>query len=76
MNHTVKNGNGFTNLQMYASCYGKMFKYDIKEENATWKTIKIESISVRNGKVEIGFMAEGSADSFCYVDDISLVKSR
>ena len=26
------------------------------------------------GKVEIGFFAEGAANSFCYTDDVSLVK--
>ena len=61
---------------MYATSKDKVHTYSIKEENAIWKTIKIEHITIRDGKVEIGFVAEGAANSFCYVDDISLVKSK
>lgn len=71
----VKNSSGFTNLEMYATGNGKMFKYDIKEENANWKTIKVDNISLRDGKIEVGFAAEGTANSFCYVDDVALVKA-
>lgn len=72
----VKNSSGFTNLDMYAVSNGKTFKYSIKDENSTWKTIKLESIAIRNGKVEVGFIANGDANSFCYVDDVSLLKMQ
>ena len=72
----VKNSAGFANLEMYALSSGSKFKYRIKDENSTWRTIKIEDIKIRMGKVEIGFIAEGAANAFCYVDDVSLVRSK
>jgi hypothetical protein len=70
----VKNSSGFRNIEMYATTGGKTFRHQIKEENSTWQTIKIDNITIRNGRVEIGFMADGAASSFCYVDDVLLLK--
>jgi hypothetical protein len=70
----VKNSNGFVHLEMYAVANGKTFRYRIEKENPEWRTIKLENIMIRDGKAEIGFMADGVANSFCYVDDVSLVK--
>jgi hypothetical protein len=72
----IKNSSGFAQLEMYAAGNGKMLTSIIKEENASWKIITIENIPVRDGKIEIGFMANGSANAFCYVDDVSLLKVR
>lgn len=72
----VKNSSGFAQLEMYASCNGRILKYSVKGENTSWKTINLESIPIKDGKVEIGFLAEGTANAFCYVDDVSLVKVR
>ncbi|MBK8090326.1 MAG: family 43 glycosylhydrolase [Chitinophagaceae bacterium] len=72
----VKSSSGFTKFEMYAVSDGKIRFFTVKEENASWKTITIERVPVKGGKVEIGFLAEGTANSFCYVDDISLVKTR
>lgn len=70
----VRNSSDFNKLEMYGAVNGKIFSYSIKDENAIWKTIKIEHMMIRNDKVEVGFMAEGAANSFCYVDDVSLIK--
>ncbi len=70
----IKNTNGFTNLEMYALSNGKRFIYSIKDENTSWKTITIKNIPVKAGKVEIGFLADGSANASCQVDDVSLVR--
>jgi hypothetical protein len=72
----VKNSSGFAKLEMYAAVNGKTLTCSIKEENVTWKTITIENIKISDAKVEVGFLAEGVANSFCYVDDISLVKQQ
>ena len=71
----IKNSNGFTNLGMYALSNRKTFNSTIKNENADWKTIVIKNIAVKGGKVEVGFKADGNANAFCLVDDVSLVKS-
>lgn len=60
---------------MYAETNGKRLAYNIKE-NASWTTISIEKVAVKNGKIEIGFVAEGTPNAYCNVDDITLVKSR
>jgi hypothetical protein len=70
----VKNSNGFSKLQMYAVANGKTYTYRIEEQNSEWRTITIENIAFRNGNIEIGFLADGVANSFCYVDDVSLVR--
>lgn len=72
----VKNSIGFTKLQMFAESNGKMQLYPIVEENTSWKTITIAGVMVKSGKVEIGFVAEGAANAFCYVDDVTFVKIK
>lgn len=72
----IKNSSGFTFLDMYTRSNGKKLTYDVKAENKIWKTIKIERINVRKGKVEIGFEAMGAANEFCYIDDVVLVKTK
>jgi hypothetical protein len=71
----VKNSGKFSQLEMYAKSNGKTFKFSIEGEDSTWKTIKIEDIKIENGKIDIGFIADGSANAFCYIDDVSLVKN-
>ncbi|MEN2413650.1 family 43 glycosylhydrolase [Flavobacterium mesophilum] len=72
----VKNSKGFNNLEIYAETGGKKFQFVVKEENTDWKTIVIKDIKVKGGKAEVGFLADGKAKSFCFIDDVSLVKSK
>ncbi|WP_416844248.1 family 43 glycosylhydrolase [Flavobacterium sp. LB3P122] len=71
----VKNSKGFAQLEIYALSNGNTLKYSFKEENTSWKTVYIENIPVAKGKIEIGFLTDGTANSFCHVDDVSLVKT-
>ncbi|MEO7982825.1 MAG: family 43 glycosylhydrolase [Bacteroidota bacterium] len=73
---SVRNSSGFAKLEMYAESKGRMLKYDINKMNSSWETITIKNIPVRGGKVEIGFLAEGIANAFCHVDDVTLVKIK
>ena len=70
----VKNSSGFQQLEIYAESKSKVARFVIKGENQGWITIEIKRIAVKEGRVEIGFLAEGAANAFCYVDDVSLVK--
>ena len=72
----VKNSNGFKSLQIYALSDQKRFFYPISGENLSWKTITLKNVKVKNGKVEIGFKAIGEANAYCYVDDVSLLRSK
>ncbi len=70
----VKNSDGFNSLEMYASSNGKIVKQPIRTANESWQTIKIENIKISGEKVEIGFIADGLANAFCYVDDVELLR--
>ncbi len=73
---TIKNSSGFGRLEMYAESNGKKQKQFFNKENKDWKQAEIKKIAVKNGKVEIGFVANGKANAFCYVDDISFIKTK
>ena len=72
----MKNSGGFTRLEMYAIAGGKTFTHGIKEANSTWQDIRLPNIAIRNGKVEIGFMADGAANASVLVDDMVLTKQE
>lgn len=72
----VKNSNNFKKLEMYALSGKKRFVTTIDKENQSWITVSIEGIKVKNNEVEIGFLADGKAGTFCLVDDVSLLKSK
>ena len=70
----VKNSKGFAELRMFASSGGVDYKLSIEDENPSWKTIRIADVLVKNSKITIGFYANGTANAFCLVDDVTLVK--
>lgn len=72
----VKNSNGFSKLEMYAVGDGKARFCTIAGEHADWTTISIDRMPVKGGHVVIGFIAEGKANAFCYVDDVTFVKQN
>lgn len=70
----VKNSSGFKQLAMYVKNRGTTKTFDIKGEHASWVNIRIEHVPVKGGSVEIGFLSDGKAGAYCYVDDITLIK--
>lgn len=72
----IRNSGGFNKLQMYAVSGGKRFEVNVKEENESWITIHLNNIQVMDNEVEIGFFADGKAEAFCLVDDVSLVRGQ
>ncbi len=76
MTARIKNSNGFSRLNMYSVSNGKTRRYAVKGANVSWEKISIRRIKVRGGKVGIGFLAEGAANSYCYVDDVEFVKTK
>lgn len=71
----VKNNSLFTHLEMYAISGGKRFQYPLKNENLDWQIMTLKNILVKDGKIEIGFLADGKANGLCLVDDVSLKRS-
>lgn len=73
---SIRNNDGFLQLEMYAESAGKRLAYKVKEENPRWKLIELKHIPVKNGKVSIGFKAGGKAGASCQVDDVSLLMEQ
>lgn len=71
----IKTGGTFQNLAMYAKSKGLSYQYIITANNPVYTEICLPDIDISGGKVEVGFIAEGSAGAFCYVDDVTLVRS-
>ncbi|MDR6339585.1 hypothetical protein HNQ91_002636 [Filimonas zeae] len=70
----IKNSEGFTQLEMYAESNGTKQQHRITQQNTFWQTIQLKNVSIKGGKAEVGFLATGTENAFCYVDDVSLVK--
>jgi hypothetical protein len=73
---SIRNSNDFSKLEMYAESGGKRRAHQVKGEPPQWKIIELKNIRVKNGKVEIGFRAEGKAGAACQVDDVSLMLEK
>lgn len=69
----AKVGSMFNELYMYASSGGQTFKADISAVDGQWHLYSISDVTVVNGTVEVGFYADGQADMWCHIDDVTLV---
>lgn len=65
----------FSRLEMYAESGGRRAVCRIKPSMSNWTDIEIKRVRVIDGRVEIGFMADGDAGAECLVDDVELVPS-
>ncbi|NLE33385.1 MAG: family 43 glycosylhydrolase, partial [Bacteroidales bacterium] len=75
MTAKVKSGSSLKQLYMYAKSNNETFKTDMPYSDNQWHNVVINNIQVKNGNVEVGFMAEGAAKTGCRIDDVSLVKT-
>jgi hypothetical protein len=71
-----KRSSGFGDLYMYASSNGKEYKQKLSKADENWNNITVPNISIKNGHVEIGFFANGKANAYCYIDDVTLIRSK
>lgn len=71
----VKSGTTFNVLYMYALSGTQTFKVDMPYNDGVWHTFQIKDIPINDGKIEVGYMADGAAKAWCRVDDMSLVKT-
>ncbi|HEX7844616.1 MAG TPA: family 43 glycosylhydrolase [Chitinophagaceae bacterium] len=72
----IKKGNGFGKLAIYINIDGKTRTFLIRGKKKDWETIKVKRIAVTNEKLEIGFMAESGANTYCYIDDVTLIREK
>jgi hypothetical protein len=71
----VKSGSQFNVLYMYALSNNDTFKTDLPYSGSQWHRVVIKDVIVKDGKVEIGFMADGAAKAWCRIDDVTLIKN-
>lgn len=69
----AKVGSQFNELYMYATSGGETFKADMTVIDSQWHLYTINGVVVKGGTVEVGFYADGQADAWCHIDDVSLV---
>lgn len=69
----AKAGSQFNELYMYATSGDETFKADITAIDSQWHLYAINGVVVKGGTVEVGFYADGQADAWCHIDDVSLV---
>jgi hypothetical protein len=72
----VKNNGGFARLEIYAESDGKKTTKGISEKSGLWKSVEINGVKVKNGKVEIGIWAEGASGASCQIDDVTFVRKH
>jgi len=71
----IKNTGGFDKLSMYAVSRGEKYELSVDKENLNWEAIQLDEVYVSQGRVEIGFYAEGQADAGAWIDDIVLIRN-
>lgn len=69
----AKVGSKFNELYMYATSGDETYKADITAVDSQWHLYTINGVAVKGGSVEVGFYADGPADGWCHIDDVSLV---
>ncbi|WP_370476312.1 family 43 glycosylhydrolase [Tamlana flava] len=72
---SVKTNSKFNKLEIYAESGGIHKSQSLKSENGNWTRITLNKVEVKNGKVEIGFYADGKAHASCQIDDVEFVKT-
>lgn len=71
----AKAGGTFSELYMYASSGGKTFKTEISDTDGKWRLYTVKDVVVEDGKVEVGFYADGKAEAWSHIDDVALARS-
>ena len=70
----VKSGSQFDELYMYAKVGNDTTRIDMPYSDSKWHEVIIENLQVSGGQVEVGFYADGKANAWCHIDEVSLVR--
>ena len=70
----VKSGSQFNELYMYAKVGNETRRADMPYSDSKWHEVIIEDLQVSGGQVELGFYADGKANAWCHIDEVSLVR--
>ena len=70
----VKSGSQFNELYMYAKVGNETRRAEMPYSDSKWHEVVIEDLQVSGGQVEVGFYADGKANAWCHIDEVSLVR--
>ena len=71
----VKSGSAFNELTMYARVGNDTIQTALPSGSDKWQKVELSDIAIRNGEVEVGFLADAAAGAWCHIDDVSLVRT-
>ena len=71
----VKNSSAFNELYMYAKVGSDTIRTELPLSASAWKKVELQDVDISGGQVEVGFMADGAANAWCHIDDVSLVRT-
>ena len=71
----VKNSAAFKELYMYAKVGNDTMRIELPTAVGTWRKVELENVGITGGQVEVGFVADGAANAWCRIDDVSLVRT-
>lgn len=75
MTVSAKASTPFNDLYVYAKSGDELFKAAMPDGDSQWHTYTISNIVIKGGSVEVGIWADGTAGSWCHVDDMKLVRT-
>lgn len=70
----VKNSAAFSELYMYAKVGPDTMRIDLPQAVSAWTKVELNDVAITGGQVEVGFFAQGAANAWCRIDDVSLVR--
>lgn len=70
----VKCSAAFSELYMYAKVGPDTMRIDLPKAVSAWTKVELCDVAVTGGQVEVGFLADGAANDWCRIDDVSLVR--
>jgi hypothetical protein len=50
-------------------------RIDLPSGNSQWQKIELKDVEIKGGQCEVGFYADGKADTWCRIDEVSLVRT-
>ena len=71
----VKTSAAFNELYMYAKVGVNSQRIDLPSGNSKWQKIELKEVEIKGGQCEVGFYADGKADTWCRIDEVSLVRT-
>ena len=71
----IKTNSKFNCVEIYAESGGIKTSDLVEMKDSSWSRITLNNVEVKNGKVEIGFYADGKAHASCQIDDVEFVKT-